>query len=112
MHAYRWLLYRAMLDIRQLQWIGGDWRQRLNPLNWGRFWKQVRMSGGIAEWLHNLAVFSAINFTRFDEHRFWQDYQWLLSKFPRAGLECYRTEFERHAYANEKQCSFAPGPSA
>ena len=44
-----------------------------------------------------LALFSALDFARFDEERFWRDYQWLLDQHPAAGLERYRAEFERRA---------------
>jgi hypothetical protein len=98
-HAYRWLLYWAMLDIRPLRWAGRRWRHRLNPLCWWSSSRRVRVAGDIAEWLHNLALFSAIDFARFDEARFWRDYQWLLDHNPGAGLERYHTEFERRVSA-------------
>ena len=101
-HAYRWLLYWAMLDIRPLRWIGGGWRQRLNPFCWWSQSRQVRCAGAIAEWLHNLAIYSTLDFARFDEERFWRDYQWMLEKDPGAGLERYRTEFERRASAQDE----------
>ena len=96
-HAYRWLLYWAMLDIRPLRWIGGGWRQRLNPFCWWSSSRQVRVAGAIAEWLHNLAIYSVLDFARFDEEKFWRDYQWMLDNNPGAGLERYRAEFERRA---------------
>lgn len=111
-HAYRWLLYWAMLDLRPLRWAGGGWRQRLNPLCWWSNSRRVRVAGGIAEWLHNLALFSALDFARFDEERFWLDYQWLLDQHPGAGLERYRTEFERRACPAEPaeaEPGIAPG---
>jgi len=96
-HAYRWLLHWATLDIRRLQWVGGGWRDRLHPLRWGEPSEQVRVSGAIADWLHNLAMFSAVDFAQFDEEWFWREYQWLLDRHPKAGLEKYRAEFERCA---------------
>jgi hypothetical protein len=57
----------------------------------------VLRAGAIAEWLHNLALFSALDFARFDEDRFWRDYQWLLRKHPGTDLERFRDEFERRA---------------
>lgn len=99
--AYRWLLYWAMLDIRPLRWAGSGWRQRLNPFCWWSNSRRVRLAGGIAEWLHNLAIYSALDFARFDEGRFWQDYQWLLDQYPRSGLERYRAEFERQTSSVE-----------
>lgn len=96
-HAYRWLLYWAMLDIRPLRWDGGGWRQRLNPFGWWSCSRQVRCAGALAEWLHNLALYSSVHFAQFDEDKFWRDYQWLLDKNPGCGLERYRSEFERRA---------------
>jgi hypothetical protein len=96
-HAYRWLLYWAMLDIRPLRYIGTRWRQRLNPFCWRSQSRQVRVAGAIAEWLHNLAIYSALDFAQFDEDRFWRDYQWMLDNNPEVGLERYRAEFERRA---------------
>jgi hypothetical protein len=92
--AYRWLFYMAMLDIRQLQWISGSWRQRLNPYWWRDVSRRVKLAGNIAEWLHNLAIFSVLDFEHFDEERFWRDYQWLLDNNPSAELDYYRNEFE------------------
>lgn len=93
--AYRRLLYMAMLDIRPLQWTGRGWQQRLNLFSWWSSSKRVLTVGYIAEWLHNLALFSSLDFNHFDEDRFWADYQWLLGQQPNEGLEKYRTEFER-----------------
>jgi hypothetical protein len=100
-NAYRWLLYWAMLDIRGLQWAGNRWRHRLNPLCWWSNSREVRTAGAIADWLHNLALFSALDFARFDEEYFWRDYQRLLGHHPGARLEHYRTEFERRALPAE-----------
>jgi hypothetical protein len=90
-----------MLDIRPLQWAGRGWRQRLNPLCWWSSSRRVRTAGAIAEWLHNLALYSALDFDGFNEEWFWQGYQWLLGQYPEAGLERYRAEFERRASAGQ-----------
>ena len=66
-HAYRWLLYWAMLDIRPRQWFVWGWRQRLNPFRWWIALRRVRQVGYLAEWLHNLARFSALDFVGFAE---------------------------------------------
>jgi hypothetical protein len=95
--AYRYLLYWAMLDMRPLWWAGRGWRERLNPFCWWNRSRQARCAGAIAEWLHNLALFSVLDFTRFDEDRFWRDCQWIQNQNPGAGLERYRAEFERRA---------------
>jgi hypothetical protein len=97
---YRMLLYRATLDIRSLRWLGSRWRDRINPLFWWSYFRQIREFGAIADWLHNLAFFSALDFERFDEQRFWQDYDWFRVKYPSAGLQRYRDWFERWEDSN------------
>lgn len=104
-YAYRWLLYWAMLDIRPLGWMGRRWFQCLNPVFWWRRASQIRCAGSIAEWLHNLALFSYMDFRRFDEDRFWKDYQWMLDRNPDCGLDRYRMEFERRATYTLKELS-------
>ncbi len=106
--AYRWLLYRAMLNIRLIQWAGGGWWQRLNPLCWWSNSRRVRVAGAVADWLHNLALYSALDFERFDEEWFWQDYQRLLDRYPGAGLEWYRADFEREV-SSEATPNAEPG---
>jgi len=51
--------------------------------------------------LHNLAIFSVLDFERFDEEWFWKDYRWLLESYPGSGLERFRSEFERRAMSRE-----------
>lgn len=97
MQAYRWLLHEAMLAIRGLQWLDSGWRQRLSPSFWRSFTTQAQIAGAIADWLHNLASYSAIDFYGFNEDWFWKDYKGMLSRYPNAGLERYRLEFERRA---------------
>src|SRR5262249_37552338 len=99
----RWLLYQAMLDIRPLRWLGRGWRQRINPFCWWSQSRQVRRAGAIADWLHNLAIYSALDFERFDEERFWEDYRWFLENHPGEGLEGYRSEFQRRATKAEPE---------
>jgi hypothetical protein len=86
--AYRYLLYHATLHTRQLQWL----RFR-NPLCWRRHLGQVRCCGTVADWLHNLALFSALDFDRFDEGRFWEDFDRLRGRCPE--IESYRRAFEQ-----------------
>jgi len=95
-HAYRWLLYRALLDIRPLRWASTRWRERLNPSRWSDFLRRARCGGAVADWLHNLAMFSALEFEQFDEGRFWQDHEWFVKNYPWAGLNLYRDQFEQH----------------
>ncbi len=101
-HAYRQLLYWAMLDIRAVQWIGPrGWRVWSLP-HWWRMIPRVRYAGAVADWLHNLAAYSVWDFQRFDEDRFWRDFEALRSRYPGFGWDHYWEEFERHV---------SPGPS-
>lgn len=90
--AYRLMLYLAMLYIRPIQhyldfdltWFTGfSWRKRK---------RYIRIQGAVANWLHNLAQFSALDFNGFDEDEFWQDYDRLKRAHP--CLPDYRDRFE------------------
>jgi hypothetical protein len=94
-HAYRYLLYWAMLDIRPLGWLCWGWFRAWNPFYWIREGRRIRCSGAIADWLHNLALFSSLNFERFNEDWFWRDFESLKSRYPECGLERYRNLFEQ-----------------
>ena len=72
--AYRYLLYWAFVESRRVQWIACSWSKKLNPFCWRGVVRQVRAVGALCDWLHNLALFSALEFDRFDEDRFWADY--------------------------------------
>ena len=96
-HAYRYLLYQATLDIRPLAWLRWDWYRFWNPLHRRREWRRIRCAGAIADWLHNLALFSALDFGRFDEEWFWRDFEKLRASYPEFGLERYRDLFDRRA---------------
>jgi hypothetical protein len=95
--AYRWLLYQATLEIRLLCWTNRRWRDWFIPRRWTGFVRQARTAGTVADWLHNLAMFSALDFNGFDEDRFWEDYQCFVNEHPQAGLERFRAEFEIRA---------------
>jgi hypothetical protein len=96
--AYRHLLYWAMLDIRQLNQPRKP--VSLNPLEWKRGYEAGRMAGIIADWLHNLAYYSARDFVGFDEVWFWKEYEGVLNRHRRLKslyvetLERYRSEFQ------------------
>src|SRR5262245_31089412 len=92
--AYRHLLYVAMVAIRN----SGDFSARvsLNPLAWRTYYLRSRVNAGIADWLHNLADFSARDFERFDEERFWQEHGTLCKHFPGHRLQRYREIFESY----------------
>lgn len=90
-NAYRYLLYWAMLDIRPIAWL------RLgNPLRWPDEVRRIRRAGALADWLHNLALFSSLDFARFDEEWFWRDGRSLEARYPGLDLERYRRIFEDH----------------
>ncbi|HLX64278.1 MAG TPA: hypothetical protein VKX17_23600 [Planctomycetota bacterium] len=71
--AYRGLLYHAMLDIRNLCQSRG--KASYNPFEWKRQYRSSRVAGAIADWLHNLAKFSAEDFEGFDEDWFWREFE-------------------------------------
>jgi hypothetical protein len=84
--AYRYLLYRAMLDIRPIAW------QPSNPLAWMRHKRRARELGELANWLHNMAFFSHRDFQNFDEQIFWREFDRLRIAHPE--LARYRDHFE------------------
>ena len=90
--AYRYLLYHAMLDIRPITWMS---LRFLNPFCWRKTAAQIRRAGVIADWLHNLAFFSAIDFDRFDEDLFWDDFRQCENRHPEFQLTIYKDVFER-----------------
>src|SRR4051812_32836688 len=93
--AYRYLLYHAMLDIRGIAWMPLGFFRLLNPFYVRTVRKRIRRAGVIAEWLHNLGLFSVIDFERFDEERFWQDYRKCEEKYPALQLSSYKDLFDR-----------------
>lgn len=69
--AYRMLIYRAQIDIRNLCQSRGH--PSRNPLRWWRQYRRSRLAGALADWLHNLALFSALDFEGFSEDWFWRE---------------------------------------
>jgi hypothetical protein len=57
--AYRNLLYHVLLDIRSICW---------NTSSAFESRKKIEL---LADWVHNLAAFSAKDFEGFDEEKFW-----------------------------------------
>src|SRR4051812_41985930 len=92
--AYRYLLYAAMLDIRPIEWFWFRGLRRMMPLVMGRERRAVQRSGALANWLHNLAEFSALEVERFDEGNFWRQHEALCRRYPSMHLEAYRTVFD------------------
>ncbi len=77
--AYRYLLYQAMLDIRQL--CQSRSKASVNPVEWRRQYLSSRAAGALADWLHNLAHYSSLGFRGFDADWFWQEYDGLCRQY-------------------------------
>lgn len=105
-NAYRYLLYRAMLEIRPIAWVRWfhGWRV-LNPLHWRWQFRRVRYAGSLADWLHNLALFSSLDFERFDEDWFWRDLEYLSKGYPNFEPTRYRVIFEGRLKELEKEAA-------
>ncbi|MBT9391919.1 hypothetical protein KLP40_01980 [Hymenobacter sp. NST-14] len=76
---YRELLYWAMVDIRQHSYPGSflsDLRYRRSNR------KRLLFTHAVAQWLHNLAMYSAIDFKGFQEDWFWKEYAVFRQAFP------------------------------
>lgn len=93
--AYRYLLYVAMLDIRNHCQSRG--KESRNPFEWRRQYRRSRAAGAIADWLHNLAEISAAEFVGFDEQQFWKEHAGLCRRLPSEGFERYRQTFDEIA---------------
>src|SRR5580765_1398135 len=91
--AYRYLLYRALLEIRGVEWITHGPLRLVSPFTLRREIKRVTRAGVLADWLHNLAHFSSDDFRGFNEEWFWRDYASLVKRHgdPRN----YRAVFDR-----------------
>lgn len=90
--AYRHLLYQAMLDIRI--WCDATGPRSYNPVVWYRRYGSSRLAGATAYWLHNLALASAYDFEGFREDLFWKGIEHWTQRYPSAGLERYRADFD------------------
>jgi len=88
-NAYRYLLYWATLDIRTIAWL----RFR-NPLRWPDLIRRVRQAGALADWFHNLALYSSLDFARFDEECFWKAGRSLQVRHTSLDVERYHRIFE------------------
>lgn len=92
--AYRYLLYRAMLEIRPVASMRLGILRRMNPVLWHRSATQIRRAGVIADWLHNLASHSAHDFEGFREEWFWREYDGLNKAHPEYHLPEFKRVFE------------------
>ena len=93
-HAYRVLLYAATLDTRSLTWFRHRGLRWLLPLVTAQETHRIRLAGALAYWLHNLAMFSAVNFAGFDEDAFWSGLKIVARDFPDEAAR-YRQVFAR-----------------
>ncbi|WP_165222429.1 hypothetical protein [Aquisphaera insulae] len=94
-YAYRYLLYWATLDVRHVAWFSASWFPFWNPFAWSGSIQRVRRAGEIADWVHNLALFSALDFRSFDEERFWADFDSLQKRHSEIDLGYYNQIFEK-----------------
>jgi hypothetical protein len=92
--AYRYLLYAATLDTRPIEWFWYRGIARLVPFVSRRKVRAVKRAGALADWLHNLALYSALDFEGFDEAWFWRDHDSICSRNPDLAIEGYRRLFE------------------
>jgi hypothetical protein len=92
--AYRYLLYRAMLEIRPVAWMAFSFARILNPYLWRQSNIRIRRAGTIADWMHNLAFFSAHDFEGFNEGRFWNEYEGLEKRYPEYHVSDFKRVFE------------------
>jgi hypothetical protein len=69
-------------------------RESGNPFEWRRQYRRSRVAGATADWLHNLAQFSSLDFVGFNEQQFWQEHSYLCRRFPAENLERYREIFD------------------
>jgi len=88
--AYRHLLYAVLVSMRAGERSVAWW----NPFSWRRAVREWRLHKDIAGAFHNLAFFSAHNFERFDDARFWRDIDWLGKTHSSEFVERYRGIFE------------------
>ncbi len=92
-YAFRRLLYWAMLDLRRVDNLVYRPAALLNPFRWRPTVQQVRQAAALADWLHNLALFSALEFDHFDEVWFWREYERVVARRP--DLKRYKEVFDR-----------------
>lgn len=92
-YAYRYLMYDAMLCIRPIRHLGFAWWERWNPVYWLQARKRIQSAGAVANWMHNLALYSANDFDGFEEDAFWTGLAYLERAFPGDGFERYREIF-------------------
>lgn len=68
-----------MLDIRNLCQSRGS--EGLNPVQWRSQYRDSRIAGKLADWLHNPACYASMDFKGFDADYFWQEYDGKCRRF-------------------------------
>lgn len=79
---YRELLWWAMVDMRSHSGSAvGTWRSLLS--RYRRSYRRVnQFTYAMSQWLHNTALYAAMDFDGFNEKLFWRDYQQFRQSFP------------------------------
>lgn len=98
--AYRHLLYVAMIATRNC--CQPRARISLNPFVWRRRYHDARLAGHLADWLHNLALYSSRDFVGFEEEHFWREHASMCQYYPSSGFQRYREIFD--AYFKGERC--------
>ena len=65
-------------------------------MSWRRMASEFRQNKAIADYFHNLALFSVRNFEGFDEVRFWQDIGHFGRTYGAEFHERYRPIFDEY----------------
>ncbi len=79
-------------------------RETWNPLEWRRQYRRSRIAGATADWLHNLAQLSSLDFTSFNEQWFWDEHAQLCRRFAGERLEHYRAIFDDYLTGRVSIC--------
>jgi hypothetical protein len=93
--AYRYVLYWAMLDTRRLALARPLFPRLLNPFVWRKTDARIRRAAELADWLHNLSLFSALNFEDFNERTFWREYEHFEKHKPEYRFSEFKAVFDR-----------------
>lgn len=80
--AYRFLMYYSFLHIRSIEGMANPSSIIINPFRIVKIVKYINEAGAVANWMHNLALFSSLGFRGFKENEFWQSSQHLKKKYP------------------------------
>ena len=78
----------AMLDLRPYEGVVAS--ESLCSLV-----SNLQSVGGLAYWLHNLALSSSEDFINFNEDSFWSQMKHFDAKYPQLGLMRYREVFDK-----------------